>query len=362
MENKISSLYIRTSLAGVMMLKLMGGRFFRDAYPRCLNLLLSYEEGCYGSCAYCGLSFSRSGNFGEKTFIRVDWPLYPFDEILRRIIRYESKIKRICISMINHPYAYKDLLEIGRKLRKITSIPLSALISPMCINKDKLITIKENGFDILGVGLDAPSKRVFEKRRGSGVKASLRWERYVETLIDGVEIFGDEKVSCHIVVGLGETDKELVDIFFFLKRNKIMCHLFSFTPEKGTVLEKRRTPSMKRYRRIQLIRYMVEKNHILSEKDIRFDNKGRISSINIDPQIIHDLILTGKPFMTSGCPDLSGELACNRPFAHTRPGKPFRNYPFLPQQDDIGRILKEIRIEEILLKEDKNYEKGNSCG
>lgn len=348
MGSNNNSLYIRTSVAGAMMLRLMGGRFYRDAYPHCLNLLLSYEDGCYGKCAYCGLSHSRSGNFEEKTFIRVDWPLYPFKEILNRILRYESKIKRICISMINHPQAYKDLIEIGSRIRKLISTPLSALISPMCINREKLLEIKQSGFDIVGVGLDAASRRIFEKRRGSGVNATLKWERYIETLIEGVEVFGDEKVSCHIIVGLGETDMELVDIFFFLKRNKIMCHLFSFTPERGTSLESKSPASMKRYRRIQLIRYLIEKNHVSSSDEITFDNKGEILSINIDPDLIYEAISSGKPFMTSGCPDSYGNLACNRPFAHTRPGKPFRNYPFLPEPDDIKRIFKEIKIEEIL--------------
>ena len=39
-----------------------------------------------GKCAYCGLSKSRyiNGSWTEKSFIRVDWPIVPLEEVLRR--------------------------------------------------------------------------------------------------------------------------------------------------------------------------------------------------------------------------------------------------------------------------------------
>ncbi|MCX6557124.1 MAG: hypothetical protein NTW95_06795, partial [Candidatus Aminicenantes bacterium] len=50
----------------------------------------------------------------------------------------------------------------------------------------------------------------------------------------------------------------------------------------------------------------------------------------------------GEAFMTSGCPDQDGQVACNRPFGNERASEPMRNYPFQPGPEDIERILPQI--------------------
>ena len=46
---------------------------------------------------------------------------------------------------------------------------------------------------------------------------------------------------------------------------------------------------------------------------------------------------SGEPFRTSGCTGYDGQVACNRPFANSRPGPDMRNYPFPPTVEDIDR-------------------------
>jgi biotin synthase len=58
---------------------------------------------------------------------------------------------------------------------------------------------------------------------------------------------------------------------------------------------------------------------------------------------IDDLICYGEPFMTSGCPGPDGRVACNRPFGNERPGRPIRNYAFLPEPEDIELIRYQLR-------------------
>jgi len=48
--------------------------------------------------------------------------------------------------------------------------------------------------------------------------------------------------------------------------------------------------------------------------------------------------------MTSGCPDADGEVACNRPYSDSLPGDDIRNFPFLPDQNDIAKIRNELKI------------------
>ena len=47
--------YVQISTAAAMTLGLMPGRMHRCECTRCLNLLLTYPEGCRANCAYCGL-------------------------------------------------------------------------------------------------------------------------------------------------------------------------------------------------------------------------------------------------------------------------------------------------------------------
>ena len=93
------------SLAAAMTLGLKEGLFFRNARLYCLNLLLTYPEGCRANCAYCGLQKSREGAFGEKSFIRVAWPTYDLETIIQKTKEQKNRLFRICISMITHPRA-----------------------------------------------------------------------------------------------------------------------------------------------------------------------------------------------------------------------------------------------------------------
>jgi biotin synthase len=52
----------------------------------------------------------------------------------------------------------------------------------------------------------------------------------------------------------------------------------------------------------------------------------------------------GEPFMTSGCPGRDGKVACNRPYGNERPSGPIRNFPFMPEKEDIEEIKKQMVI------------------
>ena len=62
--------HLRMSLAAAMTLGYTPGVFYRDARLYCINLLLTYPEGCRGRCAYCGLAAGRAapaGGFNQRT-------------------------------------------------------------------------------------------------------------------------------------------------------------------------------------------------------------------------------------------------------------------------------------------------------
>ncbi len=330
--------FVRTSLAASITLGLKQGRFYRNARLYCINLLIHYDMGCSANCSYCGLQKLRPGTYNEKSFIRVDWPLYSTDEIIKRMQEREDKIERVCISMITRRKAVLDTMEIAKKIKEKTDIPISFLISPTVILPDDLEDFKKSGADKIGIAIDAATPELFEKHRGKSVKGPHKWERYITVFKEAVSIFGKGNVGSHFIVGLGETEREMVRAIQFIKDLGGETHLFSFYPEKGSLLENQSPPPIGTYRRIQIARYLID-NEISRYESMQFNAKDQIIDFGVD---ITPYVENGECFMTSGCVGKKGRVACNRPYANERPGDNIRNYPFPPEPHDIEKIKKEI--------------------
>jgi biotin synthase len=154
-------------------------------------------------------------------------------------------------------------------------------------------------------------------------------------LKDAVEVFGEASVSTHLIVGLGETEKDICQTIQWCINSGVYPGLFAFTPIPGTALENSSPPSLSSYRRLQLA------HHILTHKqtrfeDMTFDNDGCVTGFGVSKESALEAIDSGEPFLTSGCP------GCNRPYYNERPGGPLYNYPkqLLPEEImEIKRIL-----------------------
>ncbi len=345
---KISPEYVRISMAAAIELGLRPGRIHR-CRCHCINLLQNYPEGCYANCTYCGLARERPGIPEENTFIRVTWPLYPTDLVAEKIAEREANggVGRVCISQVQDHRAYHDLVDMIRRVKKrAPEVPMSALVSATTLDEERLQVIKDAGADILGVGLDAVTEELFEKTRGRGAKGPHNWQHHWRIIRAARKIYGPMKVNCHIIVGLGETDRELVDLLYQLKEEQIAGYLFSFNPEPGTAMQDVPRAPIHRMRRIQLVKYLIE-NYDLPRQALSFDDVGNLSRIEAPEEVIQSAIDTGLPFMTNGCPDRTGKLACNRPYGSYRPGEEYRDYPFVPESDDLVLIRQQMRLEEI---------------
>ncbi len=81
--------YVQMSTAAAITLGIMPGKMHRCACTRCLNLLLTYPEGCRANCAYCGLARHREAerDYADRNFIRVDWPAVPMAQVVDIVAR-----------------------------------------------------------------------------------------------------------------------------------------------------------------------------------------------------------------------------------------------------------------------------------
>ncbi len=178
---------------------------------------------------------------------------------------------------------------------KQLNIPIS--VSVRAQNLHEITSYFDNGTDRIGIAIDVPNERLFRKIRGGDLKGLLKLIEEASNLFPG-------RISTHLIVGLGETDRELVETIKRMHELRVMVGLFAFTPIKGTQLENHVSPSLERYRKIQMARWLILHNQADS---IIIDGdwiKG-FKDLPEDHQ---------KAFLTSGCPD------CTRPYYNERPG------------------------------------------
>jgi lipoyl synthase len=336
-EKRQSPDYVKMSTATAISLGLAQGRMYRGAVNRCVNLLVHYPEGCSANCAYCGLARKRPGSYEQKSFIHVDWPVFSMEEIVASVNRAPSYVKRTCISMITNGKCTKATLEMTRRLKRETSLPISILVSPTILEREDLEAMKKAGAEKVGIAVDLATPALFDRYRGSGVSGPHRWEKYWETLEDSLAIFGKPNVGAHLMVGMGETEQEMVSLMQKLRDMGVANHLFSFFAEKGSALAGRAQPHWPVYLRIQLARYLIEEDLSACDR-MDFDENGCLVNFGIDVDTLFETIELGTPFMTTGCHGPDGQVACNRPFGNCLPDDKQWNYPYLPNEDELALI------------------------
>jgi len=314
---------------------------YRGAVNRCVNLLVHYPEGCSANCAYCGLAKKRPGTYQGKSFIHVEWPLTAMDEIIHAINQAPPYVKRTCISMITNGKCPQDVLKMADRLRNETSLPISVLTSPTILKIEDLNAMKDAGVDKIGVAIDLATPELFDKYRGDGVSGPHQWESYWELVKAGLDVFGHPHVGVHLMVGMGETEEEMVLLMDRSWRMGVVNHLFSFFAEEASQLADRSPPSWPTYLRVQLARYLIEEG-LSSLNRMGFDRRGRIVDFGLDSDKLAESIHLGTPFMTTGCLGPDGQVACNRPFGNCLPDVKQWNYPYPPNDEEVDLIHQNI--------------------
>ncbi len=328
-----------TSLAAAMTLGLVPGRFHRGAELGCINLLQAYEDGCRSNCTYCGMARERAAEPEGRTFIRVPWPVYPLDVLIDRSRAVSHRVRRVCVGMVTHPRALEDAIAVIARYRRETDMLVSALVAASLFHsRADVEALREAGADRVAVAIDAATPELFDAHRGRGSGSPHSWEHSWRVLQWCVEVFGRGNAGVHLIVGLGETEREMIATIQRAHDLGALTHLFSFFPEAGSRLQDLEPPPLGQYRRVQLARYIIDEDLGRMEA-MRFNARGQVVDFGLD---IEPLLAEGKAFMTSGCPDETGEVACNRPFGNERPSGPLRNYPFPLEAGDLADVRQQL--------------------
>jgi biotin synthase-related radical SAM superfamily protein len=322
---------IRVSLGTAIVLRLLEGKL--DAQPT-TAYLMTYRAGkCSANCGFCPQA--RASKSNTELLSRVSWPTLPTPNVLTALTANakQGKIKRVCIQALNYPDVFVHLESLVKEIKKGSAIPVSVSCQPL--NKENIQRLAKAGVGRLGIALDAATEAVFDRVKGSGAGGAYSWENQFRQLNEALAVFGQGNVSTHVIVGLGETEKDAAE---FIQRCVDLCvlpALFAFTPVRGTALEAKSAPKVEAYRRVQLARYLIVNAKTRLEK-MQFDDQGKIMGFGVPNRTLNSVIDGGIPFRTSGCPD------CNRPFYNEKPSGPLYNYPKKPSKEEIEKIKKQL--------------------
>ncbi|HDR16677.1 MAG TPA: radical SAM protein [Desulfobacteraceae bacterium] len=337
-ESRVQSPEVaKISTASAISLGLVRGRMYRGAVNRCVNLLAHHPEGCAANCAYCGLARRRPGSYSEKSFIHVAWPVFSMDEIIDAINQAPAYLQRTCISMITNGKCRAATIAMTQGLARETPLPISVLLSPTILKKGDLQAIKDAGADKVGIAVDLATEELFDRYRGAGVHGPHTWGGYWDCIENSLKIFGSLDVGAHLMVGMGETEKEMTAMMDRLWKMGVASHLFSFFAEENSALSDRPQPDWPVYLRVQTARYLIEEDLSTYDK-MAFDELGRICDFGCNEETLRNVIESGEPFMTTGCLGPGGRVACNRPFGNCLPGEKQWNYPYPPNEREMGLI------------------------
>ncbi|MEM2307325.1 MAG: radical SAM protein [Sulfolobales archaeon] len=279
--------------------------------------LLQYSDGgCSGGCLFCAQS-SRS--VASKEFLsRVVWPAMSLEDIAPKIARV---FRRACVQSIIKPNFVEELHEVVKTLSQY-GLKVSLSTSPMPDEDLKLF--KREGVDYLGIGLDAATPSVATK-----VNKPYPYSVYLDFIDRAISVFGRGKVVVHLIIGIGET---LMDALETIKQVYSMggrVSLFAFTPVKGTPAESWSRPSLRYYRMVQVINYMISNG-------LPVEELVDLNRVCVYVDKLRGLGEISKALLTSGCPE------CNRPYYTESPREEPYNFPaadLLPIGQELLRKL-----------------------
>ncbi len=334
--------YMRMSLAAAMTLGFSHGSFYRDAHLHCLNLLLDYAEGCYANCSYCGLARGSKDRGKGDSFIRVQWPSHELDQIINRAAARGGDFQRVCVSMVMHPRAFEDTVNIVERLDRELELPVSVLANPSSFTDGGMEALDAAGAGIVTIAIDAATEAVFEKYRGRGSGGPHSWDAYWRSMEEAAVVFGKGRFGCHLIVGLGETEQQMVETIQRVRDMGGSSHLFAFYPEQGSELEAREPCHPSQFRRIQLARFLIDYG-MVDAGVMEYDEHQRLVGFGIENARLDGIVRSGDPFRTSGCPGTGEHSACNRPFGDG-PASDIRSFPFALDREDIELVQRQMAI------------------
>jgi biotin synthase-related radical SAM superfamily protein len=290
-----------------------------DAPPTTAYLMVGGR--CSRDCGFCAQA--RNSTASAMALSRVNWPSWAQVEILDAVaMAYaEGRIQRCCLQVTVSRGALDRVREIAARLGHRLPVSVSVVASPAQVKE-----LLDAGAERVGLSLDAANEEAYRRVKGGDLQGALAIIQEAARLFPG-------RVTTHLMVGLGETEEEMVRMMALLLGWRVTPSLFAFTPIRGTAMQDEAPPLMDSYRRLQVARHLLVEG-VSSVDDLSFSEQGRILSFGLPTSELEKLMADGEAFQTSGCP------GCNRPYYNEPPRGPLYNYPRPPTETEWRAALK----------------------
>lgn len=296
---------MRASYGSLQLLGLKPGEY--NFTPKAIYLLIG--DACEGGCLFCPQS---SGNPGRLS--RVTWPEVDQADILKAISK--TNLNRICIQATRSSATKADVIDFLKKAIPLTYAPIS--VSMHIDNLSDARELFEAGAANISIALDTATEDLSIKIKNKSLQPSIN-------LLKEIAKFFPGQVTTHLIVGLGETQEQTIELARELIKSDVVVSLFAFTPIPGTPLENLQPPDLKLYRQVQTALALIRKNH---DWKIEYKN-GQILNLGDFQGLI-----APQDYQNPGC------KGCNRPYYNEKPGGTIYNHPNPP---NIEQILKELK-------------------
>jgi biotin synthase len=303
-----------------------------DAAPTTAYLMLGGR--CRMACAFCAQARTSSARAinpsinSEHRLSRITWPPFDEKEVLGHLGEAAARgdFRRVCLQVTAGQDYFRRTLELVEAVRGVCDLPVDAAILPH--NVDHVEALLAAGVQHIGFGLDAACERVFRRVKRSDWGRSMKLVEEVARRFPG-------HVAIHLIVSLGETEREMVEMIQQMHDLGVVVGLFAFTPVQGTAMQDQPPPPLDTYRRMQVVRHLIT-HDLATLGNFAFSAEGQLVSFGRPG--LAKILADGVAFQTSGCPD------CNRPFYNERPGGPLYNYPRPLTSAEALRAVAELAV------------------
>ena len=281
-----------------------------DVAPTTAYLMLG--ERCLRDCAFC--TQARSSRAPAAALSRVLWPEYASDEVARAVAvaHARGQIARACFQVTVGPQHLQRTRQAVAELASHSTVPICASVLPRSV--EDVVSLLSAGAERVTIALDAACERVHRQAKSGS------WSQAMSLLEAGARLYPG-RLGTHLIVGLGETEREMADCIQHVVDLGVHVALFAFTPVSGTAMADRQPPSLAQYRRMQVARWLIVQGQQRAERFRYAGDDARLVDYGLSKGDLCRLLRTGEAFQTSGCP------GCNRPYYNERPGGVLYNYP-----------------------------------
>lgn len=283
-------------------------------------------EKCSNNCQFCAQS--RESGARADLLSRVTWPTVASEEATAGIddAYTAGKLKRACLQVVDSSDSWDTTVSALDLLHKNSKVPIC--VSSHLENVEQAKKLVARGSQRVCIALDAVTPELYAKVKNGD------WNSKWNLLLACAEALPG-RITTHLIVGLGESEEEMVQRIAICIDKGISIGLFAFTPVRGTALAEKLPPDIGQYRRIQIAHRLLQRGY--PQEVIGYEN-GCIAEFKLPESELFAILRDGKAFQTSGCAD------CNRPYYNERPGGIIYNYPRPLTPMEVTKAIEECVI------------------